>query len=335
MLNVKLREQTTETVVLNVAAIRTPARLQDWHAPRLEPLDVVGGVAVLGLLVEDRLKAESLAATGLIPIDTSVLSQALPATALDAGPGSPALRAVAAWYAPQSEFTLAAQYQKPPPEMAVTTSLLLLLADKGQEVLGGLSLLPHVEKRFSFDVAVPAGWHVVSVNGANGQPLSFERYATAEGGAETVSPLPLRKEQGAKVVSPLPLGEGQSAKTVSPPPLGKRQAVSPLPLGEGQGVRASRARRRMPEHLLPKAPTALTLTLSQRERGLLCRRTHPRYRACRHPRGQRVQGKLPRRLTPPGWLAAVAVVVGRVSGVCRDRRPDAMKGPSPSTSATI
>ena len=75
VLGVRLREQTTETVVLRIAAIRTPGRLEDWHAPRLEPLDVVGSVTVFGLLVEDRLKAESLAAEGLIPIDTSVLER--------------------------------------------------------------------------------------------------------------------------------------------------------------------------------------------------------------------------------------------------------------------
>ena len=36
--------------------------------------------AVVGLLVEDRLNTESLEAKGLIPIDTSVLARALPAT---------------------------------------------------------------------------------------------------------------------------------------------------------------------------------------------------------------------------------------------------------------
>ena len=67
--------------------------------------------------------------------------------------------------------------------MAVTTSLLLIVADKGQEVLGGLSLLPRVEKRFSFDVSIPAGWQVTGVTAAGGRPLRFERYAAeGEGG---------------------------------------------------------------------------------------------------------------------------------------------------------
>ena len=125
-----------------------PGQVDAWRAPRLEPLDVVGGVAVLGLLVEDPLKAESLAAEGLIPIDTSVLSPTLPRGVSD----GPTVRPVAAWYAPHSDFTLTAQYVQPPAEMAVTTSLLLILADKGQEVFGGLSFLPRVEKRFAFDL---------------------------------------------------------------------------------------------------------------------------------------------------------------------------------------
>ena len=180
LLNVRLREQTTDTVVLNLSAIKTPSRLEGWRAPRLEPLDVVGQVAVVGLLVEDRLQAESLAAEGLIPIDAAVLSQALPQSVLGAAPGTPPLRAVAAWYAPQGEFSLTARYKKPPAEMAVTTSLLLIVADKGHEVLGGLSLLPQVEKRFAFDLTVPAGWQVTSVTAAGEQPLPFERYATAD-----------------------------------------------------------------------------------------------------------------------------------------------------------
>ena len=183
VLNVQLREQTTETVVLGIAAIRTPGSLDNWTAPRLAPLDVVGSVTVFGLLVESRLKAESLVADGLIPIDTSVLRRTLPETLLQGGPDAPALTAVAAWYAPQPDFTLTAQYKRPPPEMAVTTSLLLIVADKGQEILGGLSLLPRVEKRFSFDLTTPAGWQVTSVTAADGNPLPFERYASAEDGS--------------------------------------------------------------------------------------------------------------------------------------------------------
>ena len=61
IVNVRLREQTTDTVVLSIAAVKTPSQLKAWRMPRLEMLDVVGQVTVLGLLVEDQLKAESLA----------------------------------------------------------------------------------------------------------------------------------------------------------------------------------------------------------------------------------------------------------------------------------
>ena len=200
VLGVKLREQTTEKVVLNIAAIRTPAKLEGWTAPRLEPLDVVGSAAVFGLLVEDRLKAESLATGGLIPIETTVLGNVLPAALAESGPDQMSLRAVAAWYAPQSDFSLTAQFKKPPAELAVTTSLLLVVADKGQEVFGGLAFLPQVERRFSFDVFVPAGWQVASVTTAAGQPLPFERYADGR------HPNPLPKGEGTAVVAPK--GEG-------------------------------------------------------------------------------------------------------------------------------
>jgi hypothetical protein len=178
VLKVRLREQTTETVVLRIAAVRSgsPSR-DDWRSPRLEPLDVVGGASVVGLLVEDRLKAASIAAEDMIPIDTSTLRQALPAELLRARPGAPALAAVAAWYVPQPGFALRAQFTKPSAELDVTTSLLLVLADKGQEVLGGLALLPRIEKRFSFDVSVPDQWQIAEVTGVDGKPLRFERYA--------------------------------------------------------------------------------------------------------------------------------------------------------------
>ena len=41
--------------MLNISAWRTPPTLEKWSLPHLEPLDVVGQVAVVGLLVEERL----------------------------------------------------------------------------------------------------------------------------------------------------------------------------------------------------------------------------------------------------------------------------------------
>jgi len=179
ILNVQLQEQTTDTVVLNLSAIKTPSQMDAWRFPKLQPLDVVAEVSVLGLLVERRLDAQSISAEGLTAIDTSVLSQALPATIFNAAPGTPPLRSVVAYYAPQGEFELTATFDKPPAELAVTSNLLLILSDRDQQVLGGLALLADAEKRFAFDLSVPAGWHVTSVTAAAEKPLSFEEYATA------------------------------------------------------------------------------------------------------------------------------------------------------------
>ena len=178
ILDVQLREETTDPVVLSLAAIRTAPNLAAWTLPRLEPLDVAGQVAVVGLLLEDRLKAESIAPEGLIPIDKATLAAALPATVLEAGPNAVRLRPVVAYYAPQARWGLAARFAKPTAELVVTTNLLLTLSDGGQQVGGGFALLPQEEKLFGLDFTVPAGWDVTSVTSDSG-PLPFERYIVA------------------------------------------------------------------------------------------------------------------------------------------------------------
>ncbi len=198
ILNAWLREPTTETVVLNIAAIKTPSADQPWTFPRswqfpaLRPVaeDVVGQVAVLGLLVEEYLQADSIAGQEelLIPIDVEVLSRAMPASLFEAQPGhllgiGPRLKTVVAYYAPQSDFTLSARIVRPEAKLAVTSNLLLVLSDQGQEVLGGLAMVPDVEKRFAFDFTMPEGWNIKSVTAAGEKPLPFERYKAQAGRA--------------------------------------------------------------------------------------------------------------------------------------------------------
>ncbi|MBN2559659.1 MAG: hypothetical protein JXQ75_01845 [Phycisphaerae bacterium] len=185
ILDIRLRETTTDTVVLNLSAIRTGPRLESWTLPRIEPLDVAGEVAVVGLLIEDRLKATSIEANGLIPIDTGVLSQALPATIFEAEPGAPRVRPVLAYYAPRAGFGLAARFEKPPPRLLVTTNLLLVLEEKGQQIRGGFTLLPEVETLFELDFTVPADWLVTSVTTADGDKLPIERHGEP-GGASRI-----------------------------------------------------------------------------------------------------------------------------------------------------
>ncbi|MBM4018892.1 MAG: hypothetical protein FJ288_11270, partial [Planctomycetes bacterium] len=191
ILEVRLREETTERVVLSISAVRTSPALEAWSFPHLEPLDVAGHVAVVGLLLEDRLKAEAVAPEGLIPIDTGVLAAALPQTVLAAEQGAARIRPVVAYYAPQGSFGLAARFVKPPARVLVTTNLLLVLEDGGQSVRGGFAMVPEAERLFGFDFSVPAGWDVTSVTTDKGEALAFERYAAAAGaaaGAPAVAP---------------------------------------------------------------------------------------------------------------------------------------------------
>ncbi len=175
ILEVQLREEATGTVVLTIGTVRHGRAVGPWAMPRLEPLDVVGHSAVVGLLLEDRLKAEALQRDGLIGIDTPMLLRALPAVPGAEVTGGP-VRPVAAYYAPQADFTLTADIAKPPAELLVTSNLLLVLQDSGLELQGGLAMLPKEEKLFTFDIAVPAGWDVLSVSAEGGQALPFERY---------------------------------------------------------------------------------------------------------------------------------------------------------------
>jgi len=180
-LEVVLREPTTETVVLNLSATRTPSVLADWTLPRLEPLDVAGQVALVGLVVEQQLKAHTLAHQGLIPVDNAVVTAALPDTVFRVEPGTPQVRTVAAFYAPGGDYSLQAGFVQPPARLEATTNLLLVMDDTGHRVRGGFVLLPEVERLFELRFQGPAGWFVNEVTDADGNQLPIERYADEAG----------------------------------------------------------------------------------------------------------------------------------------------------------
>ncbi|MEO8495017.1 MAG: hypothetical protein ABI614_08095, partial [Planctomycetota bacterium] len=182
-LEIDLREPTTGTVVLNISAINNKVEMENWKMPRLEPLDVANHVAVVGLLIEDRLAADSIATTDLITIDNDVLRQALPESVFRVEPGAPQVRPVAAFYAPQDQYQLTARFTRPPARVDARTTMLLTLGEKEQRVRGTLALIPSFEKLFSVDIAVPAGWRVATINGEGGSPIQFERIAAADDGS--------------------------------------------------------------------------------------------------------------------------------------------------------
>jgi hypothetical protein len=180
-LEVVLREPATETVVLHLSATRTPVELTDWTFPRLEPLDVAGQVAVVGLVVEQGLQVRSLAPQGMLPIDHGVLTAALPDTVFRVEPGAPNLRTVAAFYAPGPDYGLQADFARPEPRFQATTHLLLVMDQTGHRVHGGLVLAPEIERLFEASVQGPPGWYVSQVTDPDGNPLPMQRYEDAEG----------------------------------------------------------------------------------------------------------------------------------------------------------
>jgi hypothetical protein len=190
VLEIILREPATETVVLNVSATRTPARLKDWTMPQLTPLDMAGQVAVVGLIVEDQLSAEAIESQGLVRVDNTVLTAALPETVFRAEPGAPRVRPVATYYAPQAQFGLQASFRQPPPRLQVTANVLLVLDNQGHHVRGGFALLPQIEKLFAVRFTAPAGWNVTQVTAPDGAPLTIERYDAPEGGSLIHARLP-------------------------------------------------------------------------------------------------------------------------------------------------
>ncbi|MCH9003618.1 MAG: hypothetical protein IIC02_13690, partial [Planctomycetes bacterium] len=82
VLDVRLREPATGMVRISFSGVSTQdeSRLADWTLPQIIPLDVAGKASVVGILLEDGLKIVTLTSENLIPIDTTVLRGALPAT---------------------------------------------------------------------------------------------------------------------------------------------------------------------------------------------------------------------------------------------------------------
>ncbi|MCE9545462.1 MAG: hypothetical protein K8T25_08085 [Planctomycetia bacterium] len=181
ILEVHLRDATTESVALNIGAERTVKAPEQWTMPRIEPLDVVRRDLVAGVLLEDRFEMERMEAQGLIALDTQSLAGGLAASVLQAVPGAPRVRAVAAWYAPLADYQLTARFRRPAAEVSVVTSQLLTFSDRGEDARGEFALQPAVEKLFALDFKAPAGWTVDTVSAASGARLKFDVLAEAQG----------------------------------------------------------------------------------------------------------------------------------------------------------
>ncbi len=195
VLEVTLREPTREPETINISASRAPVTIKQWEMPQLSPRDVAGQVAVIGLLAESRLRPLNVTAKNLLPLDTAVLRDALPASVFETEPGAPAIRQIAAYYAPGGDFTFAASLEDPPDELRVATHLLLSLNEEQQTLHGGFTLTPQATKLTTFAFQLPAQWRLGQLRGADQTPLSFDRYQ-AEDNSRFVVKLPATIEPG-------------------------------------------------------------------------------------------------------------------------------------------
>jgi hypothetical protein len=173
-LEVTLREATSEQVVLHLTANRSPnadknwlAELSEWTFPIVEPLETAGHVAAIGLAAEDRLRAETITTTGLLPIDSAALAAAIPASILQALPGAPAIRQVVSYYAPAGDYSLSAALVRQSAEVTVASNSLLVIGDRGLKLQGGFAVTPLAESLFTLHLRLPADWQITSLTAAD------------------------------------------------------------------------------------------------------------------------------------------------------------------------
>jgi hypothetical protein len=181
VLVISLRDELVGKGTMHVSAIRVGEPPANWSFPRLEPQDVAGSVAVTGILLEERLRLQDVAAPGVIPIDHSVLLGALPPTALKSEKGEARVRPVGAWYSPDASLPLTARFEKPAARLQVTANTLVSLKDSGLQASGGLAVMSLEEKLFAIDIGVPAGWDMREIKDERGTVLPFERRSGVNG----------------------------------------------------------------------------------------------------------------------------------------------------------
>ena len=92
VLTIHLREPANEMAIVNIAAERTTPSLGEWTLPKLQPLDVASSASIVGVLTAARLETQSLDSTGLLTIDTRVLTETLPETIFAAEAGAPEIK---------------------------------------------------------------------------------------------------------------------------------------------------------------------------------------------------------------------------------------------------
>jgi hypothetical protein len=173
---IKLHSPTTERVVLNARFDRPMPRLQPWQFPELEPIEVAGYAAVLGILVDERLTATAIQPESLIAIDTDVLISALPHGLTAIAPNTPPLTAIAAYYAAGPKYKLLSEFSSQAASLMVSANSLVTVSEQGIEVSGGFSLNPLHEELFFVDFVCPGDWTIDEVRTSDQRKLQFDRF---------------------------------------------------------------------------------------------------------------------------------------------------------------
>ncbi|MGQ9662683.1 MAG: hypothetical protein ACUVWX_10175, partial [Kiritimatiellia bacterium] len=194
VLAVHLREETTDRVVISLSALRLKPDLDNWALARIQPLDVVSHVAIVGLMLESQLVAHDLRTQNMISIDRDVLANALSETPHTAGVEARRLRPFVAFYAPQSDYSLSARFLRPGAALELRAHMLLEALDKGLELKAGFTVLPREEDLFELVFTTPAGWEVKQVTDVSNVALPFERYPGQDGSTRmrVLFPRPIR-----------------------------------------------------------------------------------------------------------------------------------------------
>ena len=187
---VKLRQPTREDFVLNITAVRNAGAVGQWKADDIRPVDVAGHVSVVGVLADTALKSAKLVSAGVIPIDHEFLLAAIPESVRTISRANPAA-VVAAFYAPQKDYSISSNFSSPDPELIVKSNARLVIDDQMLELQGGISMVSLHDSRFDFKITLPKRWRLNELTGIDGAPIRFDRIG-ADGNSEFLAHLPTR-----------------------------------------------------------------------------------------------------------------------------------------------
>ena len=187
---VKLREPTREDFVLNIVATRNRGAVGDWKAVDIRPTDVAGHVSVVGVLADLQLQSAKLVSSGVIAIDHEFLMAAIPQSLQANNRGNPA-KIVAAYYAPQKDYSISASILRPSPELIIKSTSRLVIDDQRLELQGGISLISRHDSRLGFKLTLPESWRLNELTGIDGQAIRYDRVGE-DGSSEFLVHLPAK-----------------------------------------------------------------------------------------------------------------------------------------------